>query len=351
MGPGSKSGNGGLFLKTNNMFRLFNRYIATNSKLVIRNIIFILLIFIVVFGLVTTFVFWFLQKGPPEVTVPNITGTELMEGLLILQKKKLNAFIDPRYFSEHAANVVVEQNPKAGSIVREGKGIRLIVSKGSIVSIVEDYTGKTNAYVQNRLQEIFSFQGKTIKLGNTTFVTSEEPQGTIIGQFPPPNTPITNVDTIDLVISAGKEIKSFTLKDLAGKKITDVMELLALTGVLVSVITEDIMDPSRSRLIISHSPGECTVVRRGDNVTITVGYLPSEREREKLYARVLNFEVPAGLEKTDIRIVVADRIGEREIYNAENNGGDNISVPFKSYSNTTVYIYVEEGVYEVRKME
>jgi beta-lactam-binding protein with PASTA domain len=153
------------------------------------------------------------------------------------------------------------------------------------------------------------------------------------------------------VISAGKEIKAFNLNDLAGEKITDVMELLALRGVLVSVIAEDILDPSQNGLIISHDPGEGAVITRGDTVTITVGYLPSEQEREKLYARVLNFDVPVELEIADIRIVVADRIGEREIYNAENIGGDNISVPFKSYSNTTVYIYVDEGVYEVRKME
>ena len=349
--PESKSGRGGLVSKINNMFRLFNRYISTNSKLVIRNVIFILLIFIVVFGVVTTFVFWFIRKGPPEVTVPNITGTELMEGLLILQKKNLRASIDPRYFSEYAQNVVVEQNPKAGSIVREGKDIKLIVSKGPIVSIVEDYTGKTIAYVQNRLQEIFSFQGKTIKLGNTTFVTSEEPQGTIIGQFPPPNTPITNVDTIDLVISAGKEIKAFKLANLVGEKITDVMELLALRGVLVSIITENILDPSQNGLIISHDPPEGTLIEKGDTVTFVVGYLPSEREAAKLYARVLNFDVPVELDTVHLRVVVSDRIGEREIYNAENKGGDSISVPFKSYSNTTVYIYIEDGVYEVRKME
>jgi beta-lactam-binding protein with PASTA domain len=351
MNPESMSGSGGLFLKVKSMFRLFNRYITTNSKLIIRNVIFILLIFIVVFGIVTTFVFWFIRKGPPEVTVPNITGTELMDGLLILQKKKLNAIIDPRYFSEYEQNIVVEQDPKAGSIVREGKDIKLIVSKGPIVSIVEDYTGKTIAYVQNRLQEIFSFQGKTIKLGATTFVTSEEPQGTIIGQFPPPNTPITNVDTIDLVISAGKEIKAFKLADLAGEKITDVMELLALRGVLVSIITEDIMDPSQNGLIISHDPPAETLIEKGDTITFVVGYLPSERDAEKLYARVLNFDVPEELEMAEIRVVVADRIGEREIYNAENIGGDSISVPFKSYSNTTVYIYIEDGVYEVRKME
>lgn len=350
MGLKSKTNQRG-FTKTQNMFQLFNRYVVTNSKIIIRNIIIILFVFVVVFGLVTSLVFWFVRKGPPEVTVPGITGGELIEGLLILQKKNLRAVVDPRYFSDYSKNIIVEQDPKAGSIVREGKDIRLIVSKGSIVSIVEDYAGKTMNYVQNRLQEIFSFQGKTIKLGNVTYVTSEYPQGSIVGQFPPPNTPITNVDTIDLVISKGKEIQAFNLNDYTGEYINDVMKLLALRGVLVHIITEEVMNPALSGLIISQDPPEGELVKRNDTVTFYVGYLPSEKEKEKLYARALNFDVPPELETAVIRVVVADRIGEREIYNAENKGGDSISIPFKSYSNTTIYIYVDGGIFEVRKME
>lgn len=350
MGSKSKTNRQG-FTETWNLFRLFNRYVVTNSKIIIRNIIIILFAFVVVFGLVTSLVFWFVRKGPPEVTVPGITGGELIEGLLILQKKNLRATVDPRYFSDYSKNIIVEQDPKAGSIVREGKDIRLIVSKGPIVSIVEDYTGKTLNYVQNRLQEIFSFQGKTIKLGNVTHVTSEYPQGSIVGQFPPPNTPITNVDTLDLVISKGKEIQAFNLNDYTGENVNNIMKLLALRGVLVHIITEEVMNPALSGFIISQDPPDGTLVKRNDTVTFYVGYLPSETEKEKLYARVLNFDVPPELETAVIRVVVVDRIGEREIYNAENTGSDNISIPFKSYSNTTVYIYIDDGVFEVRKME
>ncbi len=332
-------------------FRIFNSYRGINSKLIVRNIIILLIIFIIVFFLVSFTTFWFVRKGPPEVTVPKITGKDLIEGLIILQKKNLRAIIDPRYFSDETKNIIVEQIPKAGSIVRERKDIKLIVSKGPIISIVEDYTGKTITFVQNRLQEIFSFQGKTIKIGNITYVVSEYPHGTIVGQFPAPNTPITNVDKIDLVISKGKEILAFELMDYTGENVGEVMQLLALRGVLVHIITEEIIDPSQNGIIISQEPPEGTIVKRNDSVTFHVGYLPSEEERDKLYARVLNFDVPAFIDQARVRIIVQDRIGEREIYNAENKSGDSISIPFKSYSNTTVYIYVDDGMYEVRKME
>lgn len=348
---GDKYHNGIFFRKTNNIFRLFNNYVATKSRIIIRNVIIILFIFIVVFIFVSSLVFWLVKKGPPEVTVPRVTDEELIEGLIILQKKRLKAIIDPRYFSNYQKNIIVEQNPEAGSIVREGKDIKLIVSKGPIVSIVEDYTGKTIAYVQNRLQEIFSFQGKTIKIGNITHVISESPQGTIIGQFPPPNTPIPYVENIDLVISRGKEIQVFRLKNYAGENVNEIMQFLALRGVIVQVVTEEIIDPSQNGLIMMQDPSEGTLVNRNDTVTFRVGYLPSEKEKEKLYARVLNFDVPPEFDKVLVRIVVKDRVGDREIYNAENTGGESISVPFKSYSSTTIYIYVDNGVYEVRKLE
>lgn len=346
-----KSNGSGFFWKIGNAFRIFNHYVIAKSQIAIKNIIFVFLTFIIVFVAIAALVFWAVRKGPPEVTVPKVTEQELIEGLIILQKKKLKSIVDPRYFSEYPKNVIVEQSPEAGSIVREGKDIKLIVSKGPIISIVEDYSGKTIAYVQNRLQEIFSFQGKTIRIGNITQVISEQPQGTIIGQYPPPNTPITNVENIDLVISKGKEIQAFRLKNYVGESVEEVMQNLALRGVLVHVVTEEVIDPSQNGIILAQDPPVDTLINRNDTVTFQVGYLPSEIEKEKLYARVLNFDVPSDLEGVDVRIVVKDRIGEREIYNAENIGGDSISIPFNSYSNTTVYIYINDGVFEVKKLE
>jgi len=325
--------------------------VESNSKLVVRNVALIIAIFICVFLAVSLVTFFVLRKGPPEVAVPKVTDKDLIEGLIILQKKNLRAVIDPRYFSDQPKNTIVEQMPKPGSIVREKKDIKLIVSKGPIISIVEDYMGMTITFVQNRLQEIFSFQGKTIRIGNVTYVASEYPEGTIVGQYPPPNTPITNVDTIDLIISKGREIHAFQLKDYTGQKVEDVMQLLALRGVLVRVITEEVLDPSMNGIIISQEPAAETVVKRNETVTFFVGYLPSEQEKEKLFARVLNFDVPDDIEKADVRIVVKDRISEREIYDAEHVGSDSISVPFKSYSNTTVYIYLDNGLFEMRTME
>jgi beta-lactam-binding protein with PASTA domain len=333
------------------LFRIFVDSAITNSRVLLRNIIILIAIFIAAFFTVTLITFLLIRKGPPEVAVPKVTNKDLIEGLIILQKKNLRVIIDPRYFSDQPKNIIVEQIPKAGSIVREQKDIKLIVSKGPIISIVEDYTGMTIPFVQNRLQEIFSFQGKTIKIGNVTYVSSDYPEGTIIGQYPPPNTPITNVDTIDLIVSKGKEIHVFQLKDYTGQKVDDVMQVLALRGVLVRVITEEVLDPAMNGIIISQDLPEGTVVKRNDTVSFNVGYLPSEEGKEKLYARVLNFDVPPDVDEATIRIVVKDKIGEREIYNAQNVGGDNISVPFKSYSNTTVFIYVDDGLFEMRKLE
>jgi beta-lactam-binding protein with PASTA domain len=333
------------------LFHLFKASVAARSGILIRNLLIVLFLTILVLVVVAGIIFWIARKGSPEVTVPRVTDKELIDGLLILQKKRLNILVDPRYFSDYPKNVIVEQDPGPGSVVREGKDVKLIVSKGPIISIVEDYSGKTLAFVKNRLQEIFSFQGKSIRLGNVSYVISDLPRGTIIGQFPPPNTPITNVESVDLIISKGKEIQAFRLDDYTGQNINEAMQILALRGVLVQVITEEVIDPTRNGLIISQDPMPGTLVNRNDAVTFNVGYLPSEREKDKLYARVLNFDVPSDLQDIQLRIVVRDRIGEREIYNDRNTGGDSISIPFKSYSNTTVYIYVNDGVYEVRKME
>jgi beta-lactam-binding protein with PASTA domain len=337
--------------KTGRPLQLFRDYVASHSRLIVRNVLIMMLLFLVVFVTVGFLVFWFMRQGSPEVAVPKVTEVDLVEGLIILQKKNLRALVDPRYFSDQEKNIIVEQEPRPGSIVREGKDIRLIVSKGPIISIVEDYTGKTVSFVQNRLQEIFSFQGKTIRIGTISTVAAAEPPGTIVGQFPPPNTPITNVETIDLVVSKGTEIQAFYLEDYTDTDINEVMQMFALRGVLVHVVPEEVIDPSLNGLIISQEPPEGTVVKRNETVTFYVGYLPSEKGKDQLYARVLNFDVPTDIDTATIRILVKDRIGEREIYNEENLGGDSLSVPFKSYSDTTAFIYIDGSVHEMRKIE
>jgi beta-lactam-binding protein with PASTA domain len=339
------------FGKTARPFQLFKDYIAGHSRLIIRNVLIIIILFLVVFVSVGFLVFWIIRQGRPEVSVPKVTEKDLVEGLLILQKKNLRALIDPRYFSDYEKNMIVEQDPRPGSVVREGKDVRIIVSKGPIISIVEDYSGKTVTFVQNRLQEILSFQGKTIRVGTITSVAADEPPGTIVGQFPPPNTPITNVDTIDLVVSKGSEIQAFYLEDYSDADINEVMQMLALRGVLVHVVPEEVIDPAQNGLIISQDPPEGSIMKRNETVTFYVGYLPSEKGKDKLYARVLNFDVPPDIERARIRILIKDRIGEREIYNEENAGGDSLSIPFKSYSDTTAYIYIDGSVHEMRKIE
>jgi beta-lactam-binding protein with PASTA domain len=340
-----------VFLRFEKYFQLFKTYVIDNSNIAIRNLLVVLGIFIVMSAIIGSIVFSFVRKGPPEVTVPKITGEDLVDGLIILQRKRLGAVIDPRFFSDHAKNTIVEQNPEAGSIVREGKNIRLIVSKGSIISIVEDYTGKTVTYVENRFQEIFSFQQKTLKIGNVAYVASSFPPGTIMGQYPPANTPIGDVESVDLIVSRGKEVQAFVLAAYVGKNINDVMELLALRGILVNIVAENVTNPIENGIIISQDPPEGAIAGRNDSVTFHVGYLPSEKEKEKLYARVLNFDMPADAADAAVKIVVKDKVGEREIYKAKNNGGDSLSIPFKSYSGTDVYIFIDDSLFETRKID
>ena len=347
-----KTSKGGFLKRAGNPFRLFKDYLITHSRLIIRNVVIVIAVSLVVFIAVGLLVFRLMWQGPPEVAVPNITGKDLIGGLIALQNSNLHAVVDPRFFSDSEKNTIVEQNPKPGSIVREGKDVRIIVSKGPIISVIEDYTGMTVVFVRNRLQEIFSFQGKTIQIGKISTLASDSPRGTIVSQYPPPNTPIAEVDAIDLVVSKGREVSIVQLADYTYENIKEVMETLALKGILVHVVPEEVDDPEQDGIILAQEPPEGTLVSRNETVTFYVGYLPTERQKDTLSERVIEFEVPVDVEdEAVVRIVVQDRIGEREIYHEENMAGDLLTIPFKSYSNTTAFIYVDGGLQEVLKYE
>jgi beta-lactam-binding protein with PASTA domain len=76
-------------------------------------------------------VFFSALKGAEQTMVPDVRGKPLIESLLELQQKELYPRIEVRYASQTPVRgIVLEQDPIAGTIVKAGRRIRLVVSRG-----------------------------------------------------------------------------------------------------------------------------------------------------------------------------------------------------------------------------
>jgi beta-lactam-binding protein with PASTA domain len=189
------------------------------------------LVFISVFGticitaLVCAVVFFVFVNRPEQVLVPNVVGKQLTTALLEMQVKELYPKLQLRY-SDTADDkgLVLEQNPTQGSIVKAGRRITLVVSRGGIVDTVEDFIGQQYVDVQVKLQVMFSGVAKPlITLAEPSYTADIAEPGTILAQEPPAGTPISDPVAVKLVVSRGSQFDQTTVPHLVGMTVTDVL--------------------------------------------------------------------------------------------------------------------------------
>ncbi|MDR3356805.1 MAG: PASTA domain-containing protein [Spirochaetaceae bacterium] len=163
---------------------------------------------VVLVSLIAAISFFAALRGAEETLVPEVRGKDIVEALLELQQKELYPRIDLRYSASAAdKGRILEQYPRAGSIVKAGRRIRLVVSQGAALSSVADYVGRDVADVRMELQTMFASNPRPLLILKEPFVyrRSGKPAGTILEQSPAPGTNIFSPVELELVVSGGTD--------------------------------------------------------------------------------------------------------------------------------------------------
>ncbi len=189
-------------------------------------LVFTVLSTIVVMAAVFCAVFFWVVKSPERVLVPNVVGQNLEDALISMQVKELYPKISLRYSnSASEKGSVLEQNPQPGAIVKAGRRINLVVSKGAIVDRVGDYVGMQLEAVRSQLQAQFAGSAvQQIKLTDTPMYQADEAvAGTILEQDPPADTAVDGPVTVQLVVSSGPANETTIMPWLVGMSLNDAL--------------------------------------------------------------------------------------------------------------------------------
>ena len=162
-------------------------------------------------GLVAFFV---VARGEEETLVPDVIAADLLDAMVRLQEKALAPRVEGRFSSDHAKWQVIEQDPQAGTLVKAGRPVLLVVSRGPIVDRVGHYVGRGLEEVRLELQTAFASYRALITIREPVArVTDPAPAGTILAQNPPADTPVVGEMQLELVVSKGAGRRS----DRAGR--------------------------------------------------------------------------------------------------------------------------------------
>nr|WP_206327696.1 Stk1 family PASTA domain-containing Ser/Thr kinase [Streptomyces sp. S3(2020)] len=154
------------------------------------------------------------SKGPETVKLGDLTGLRLDKAKARLKSDGLEPGMVTREFSDDVIKgFVISTDPEAGTTLRSGAAIALVVSKGSPVD-VPDVTGESLEDAKADLEDA----GLKVKVASQQ-VNSEYEKGLVAAQTPQDGSEAAEGDTVTLTISKGPEMVE--VPDVVGDSVDD----------------------------------------------------------------------------------------------------------------------------------
>ncbi|MDR1684168.1 MAG: PASTA domain-containing protein [Elusimicrobiota bacterium] len=269
-----------------------------------------------------------------EVQVPDISKKSV--GVALDSLAQVNLALrkaGEEFMPDLSAGSVIRQLPPAGTVVREGKVIRVWISQGAEDIEVPDLTG-----LPLRNAELLIRHGNLNVGAKDTAYSLTVEKGAVISQTPEPFTLLKKGDDVNLIISSGQPPSTMRLMpDFRQKKLADV-SLWASDANIEVLITQDEDSMFPNGTVIKQTPAPDSEVAPGSAIEVSVSARVQD-EDEKLHH--LHYELPQGKNQNRVRIVLRDDIGEREILNEPRQPGSKIDLTVPYGGSAVFRIYVD----------
>jgi eukaryotic-like serine/threonine-protein kinase len=203
------------------------------------------------------------SQGPPQVTVPDVTGESVEEAVQRLADAGLRSKI-VHVDSDEEAGKVIDQSPTEGASVDQATKVKLTVSKGPQPVAVPNVIGHSFATANSELQAA----GFAVARHN---VDSDQPADTVVSTTPTVGTYQAPGTTVTLNVSKGP--RTSAVPDVTSQDQASAQSQLRASGFRVHIVNQDTTNPAEDGIVLSQDPAGGTQAPRGTTVTIAVGKL------------------------------------------------------------------------------
>jgi beta-lactam-binding protein with PASTA domain len=302
-------------------------YVANHLRLFISMAVG-LLVFV---GIIAVSVFFISVRGAEQTMVPEVVGQDLTAALLELQVKELYPRIQLRYSQSSAdKGLILEQDPRPGTIVKAGRRIRLVVSQGVMVNTVENYLGRNIDEVRLDLQTLFAAEGSVVPLVTLKeplmYEYSAEAPGTILQQRPEPGSGISGPTVLELVVSRGPEDSLLRVPNLAGLPLNDALEQIGYSGIDFTFTLKPAGEGDIPETVASQNPDGDTMVQANTRVAITI-FSPAEVPAGEVFG-LFKYSMAKNPYPLALRLEAQLPSGERRRLLAAEYAGGALTVPY-----------------------
>jgi beta-lactam-binding protein with PASTA domain len=296
---------------------------------------------LVLVGIIATSIFFVTVRGGEQTLVPELRGKELAEALLELQVKDLYPRIQLRYSqSAKDKGQILEQDPAAGTIVKAGRRIRLVVSQGVILNRVENYIGRNIEDVRMDMQTAAASSGGTLLSLKEPLMYdfSGEAPGTIIRQKPEAGTDISGPTGLEFVVSRGLENSLVTVPQFVGFPISSALEQIGRAGIAFEFTLQDRQEGEKGETVVYQNPPAGLSVTSNDILSLTVN--SPERLRENEVFGLFEYTMPRNPYPLPVRLEALLPSGERMRIIEVDYPGGKFTVPYRLPADSILTLYL-----------
>ena len=280
-------------------------------------------------------------------TVPDLKGRSLSAALDLLSPINLGIRKSGTEFDSSVPIAsVLRQDPAPGTIVREGKIVRVVVSQGGETVLTPAIVG-----LPLRNAEMLLRQGQ-LQLGEVSEAYSlKTEKGMVIAQQPKSEASVERNSLVSVTVSGGPPPSGITLMpDFARKNITDAQAWASGAGIQVAV-TKDPTALFPYGTILTQSPAPDTALQADTKVAFTISGRAGKNDVAQAAAKTFHYELAQGGSESLVRIVVVDKYGERELFNGLRKPGSKIDLPLQEAGTARVRIFVNGILVEERDIQ
>jgi beta-lactam-binding protein with PASTA domain len=286
--------------------------------------------------------FFLTLQGEEQTMVPNIREMDIVDAIIDLQQKNLIPQLQVRYSSDPSMKgKVIDQRPAAGSLVKAGKRVAITVSQGAIVDKVENFVGRDIEEVRTHLQTLFATYKPLLRIREpVTYVFNKEPAGTILEQKPEPETNLTGLTDLVLIVSRGPQIPAVKLESYIGSDFRQAVTRLAKSNVpFVFELVEPAAGQTRE-LVVAQNPAPGTAVEPQTRIELQIA-APAKASANRVFG-LFRCSLPAYPVWVDMKFEALSALGERRTIFTMKHPGGPVSIPYSEEPNTTLILSIFE---------
>ncbi len=216
----------------------------------------------------------FYTRHNAEIEVPDVIEMHISQADSVLAVKGFKLVVErEQYDWNYPEETVINQNPEAYAITKQGRRIYVTISIGEKLSLMPNLVGKSSR------DAIFTAHSADLTITDENFgyeYSNYYPQDVVMAQSIPPGTKLKRDTPIHVTVSLGTIPNEFKIPNLIGQQLDRAKKIILTSGLEVGNVFFEIRLDLLPNTVISQVPDPDEKTDRDEVVDLVVSTLEEE---------------------------------------------------------------------------